>query len=50
MGNEIAKISNWINNIGNMLAHSLVFIFSFITIASSLAVISAKNTIHAVSF
>ena len=34
-----------------MLAHSLVFfLFSFITIASSLAVISAKNTIHAVFF
>ena len=34
-----------------MLAHSLVFyLFSFITIASSLAVISARNTIHAVFF
>ena len=34
-----------------MLAHSFVFfLFSFITIASSLAVISAKNTIHAVFF
>ncbi|MAD13797.1 MAG: NADH:ubiquinone oxidoreductase subunit J [Pelagibacteraceae bacterium] len=34
-----------------MLAHALVFyLFSFITIASSLAVISAKNTIHAVFF
>lgn len=34
-----------------MLAHGLVFyLFSFITIASSLAVISAKNTIHAVFF
>tara|TARA_B100000963_G_scaffold288713_1_gene257999 strand:- start:3235 stop:3855 length:621 start_codon:yes stop_codon:yes gene_type:complete len=34
-----------------MLAHGLVFyLFSFITIASSLAVISARNTIHAVFF
>ena len=34
-----------------MLAHALVFyLFSFITIASSLAVISSKNTIHAVFF
>ena len=34
-----------------MLAHSLVFyLFSFITIASSIAVISARNTIHAVFF
>jgi len=34
-----------------MFAHSLVFyLFSFITIASSLAVISARNTIHAVFF
>ena len=34
-----------------MLAHSMVFyLFSFITIASSLAVISARNTIHAVFF
>ena len=34
-----------------MLAHSLVsYLFSFITIASSLAVISARNTIHAVFF
>ena len=34
-----------------MLAHSLVFyLFSFITITSSLAVISARNTIHAVFF
>ena len=34
-----------------MLAHSLVFyLFSFITIASSLAVISARNTNHAVFF
>ncbi|MAK12570.1 MAG: NADH:ubiquinone oxidoreductase subunit J [Candidatus Pelagibacter sp.] len=34
-----------------MLAHALVFyLFSFITIASSLAVISARNTIHAVFF
>jgi len=32
-----------------MLAHALVFyFFSFITIASSLMVISAKNTVHAV--
>ena len=34
-----------------MLAHALVFyFFSFITIASSLMVISAKNTVHAVFF
>ena len=34
-----------------MLAHGLVFyLFSFITIASSIAVISARNTIHAVFF
>tara|TARA_B100000963_G_scaffold357355_1_gene379353 strand:- start:25504 stop:26124 length:621 start_codon:yes stop_codon:yes gene_type:complete len=34
-----------------MLAHAIVFyLFSFITIASSLAVISARNTIHAVFF
>ena len=34
-----------------MLAHSLVFyLFYFITIASSIAVISARNTIHAVFF
>ena len=34
-----------------MLAHTLVFyFFSFITIASSLMVISAKNTVHAVFF
>ena len=34
-----------------MLAHGLVFyLFSFITIASSLAVNSARNTIHAVFF
>ena len=34
-----------------MLAHALVFyFFSFITITSSLMVISAKNTVHAVFF
>ncbi|MEK9680559.1 MAG: NADH-quinone oxidoreductase subunit J [Pelagibacteraceae bacterium] len=34
-----------------MLAHALVFyFFSFVTVASSLAVISAKNTVHAVFF
>ncbi len=34
-----------------MLAHALVFyFFSFITISSSLMVISAKNTVHAVFF
>ncbi|EMH80216.1 NADH:ubiquinone oxidoreductase subunit 6 (chain J) [alpha proteobacterium HIMB114] len=34
-----------------MLAHALVFyLFSFIAISSSLAVISSKNTVHAVFF
>jgi len=34
-----------------MLAHSIIFyFFSFITIASSLMVISSKNTVHAVFF
>ena len=34
-----------------MLAHALVFyFFSFVTVASSLAVISARNTVHAVFF
>ena len=34
-----------------MLAYALVFyFFSFVTVASSLAVISAKNTVHAVFF
>ena len=34
-----------------MLAHALVFyLFSFITILSSIAVISARNTVHAVFF
>jgi len=34
-----------------MLAHALIFyLFSFIAIASSLAVISSKNTVHAVFF
>jgi len=34
-----------------MLAHTLVFyFFSFVTVASSLAVISARNTVHAVFF
>ena len=34
-----------------MLAHALVFyFFSFVTVASSLAVISSKNTVHAVFF
>lgn len=34
-----------------MLAHALVFyLFSFISISSSLAVISSKNTVHAVFF
>lgn len=34
-----------------MLAHALVFyLFSFVTILSSIAVISARNTVHAVFF
>jgi len=34
-----------------MLAHALIFyLFSFVAIASSLAVISSKNTVHAVFF
>tara|TARA_B100001027_G_scaffold216955_1_gene195464 strand:- start:29308 stop:29928 length:621 start_codon:yes stop_codon:yes gene_type:complete len=34
-----------------MLAHTLIFyFFSFVTVASSLAVISSKNTVHAVFF
>ena len=34
-----------------MLAHTLVFyLFSFVTILSSIAVISARNTVHAVFF
>ena len=34
-----------------MLAHALVFyLFSFVAITSSIAVISARNTVHAVFF